>query len=173
MMTCLNPKNNYIKQRSLNCYKSFDMNIKSIFQIISYFQYPLMLISMYFLIRPFFNTIDNLFHDINIALTVFGIATGFSTLQDTTKVQNKVSLRIYQNPKKTKIFLALLLSQISIFLILGLWGLLSETTSPFSDLSFGLISLGIGMIGMLKSASEMAEFQYHLHIKDSQSMSQS
>jgi hypothetical protein len=45
------------------------------------------------------------------------------------------------------------------FSVAGLIGLFLNDQSPMKDLSLGLISIGIGMIGMLKAAGEMAVYQ--------------
>lgn len=149
------------------------MKIKPLFQIISYLQYPVMLLSVYYMMRPLLNNFENLLNDFNIGLTLMGIGTGVSTLQDTTKVQNKLSLKVYQSQKKTSFFLILIGFQIFLFIAIGLWGLLQTKKSPVSELSFGLISLGIGMIGILKAASEMAEYQYNLVRQESKANNQS
>jgi hypothetical protein len=53
----------------------------------------------------FLNNLDALLVEFNKALVFIGLGTSLSTLQDTTKVQNKFSQRIYDNPRKTKFFL--------------------------------------------------------------------
>ena len=74
------------------------MKVKSAFQIISYAQYPLMLIAAFFVIKPYINGLEFLkenpnifFLNYNNALIFFGLGIGFSTLQDTTKTQNNFS----------------------------------------------------------------------------------
>ncbi len=88
-----------------------------------------------------------------------GLGISFSTLQDTNKVQNNFSKRIYQNPRSTKIFVLVMSGMILFFLVAGLAGFFMSEKNAFSELAFGLISVGIGMIGMLKAAIEMAEHQ--------------
>jgi hypothetical protein len=96
--------------------------------------------------------------DFNMGLVFFGIGISFSTLQDTTKTQNNFSKRIYENPTYSKRFLIVLFSQVILFCSIGTWGIFLPETSPIKEISFGLISVGIGMIGVLKAASEMAEY---------------
>jgi len=74
------------------------MTVKSIFHAISYLQYPLVAIAMYFAFRPYFGGLNQLgeksdliFEGINNALIFFGLALSFSTLQDTSKTQNNFS----------------------------------------------------------------------------------
>lgn len=101
------------------------------FHKISYLQYPLMLVGLYWMARPLINNLNNLWADYNMALIFYGLAISLSTLQDTTKSQNKLSLKIWQSPRYARIFL--------------------------NEISFGIISLGIGFVGVLKSGIEMAE----------------
>ncbi|NOS55515.1 MAG: hypothetical protein HOP37_04580 [Cyclobacteriaceae bacterium] len=48
--------------------------------------------------------------------------------------------------------------QILFFLILGMIGMFGSN-KYLQELSFGLISLGVGYIGVLKAAIEMADYQ--------------
>lgn len=144
------------------------MNIKEIVNKLSYLQYPLLLLALYFTLKPFiFYDIENsknfesILSDINNSLAIIGLSIGFSTLQDTTKVQNKLSLQVYQSKKKSKIFIGYLIGLVLFFMISGILGLIINIKF-LNTLSLGLISLGIGMLGMLKSASEMAEYQWNL-----------
>jgi hypothetical protein len=98
----------------------------------------------------------------NKALVFLGLGISFSTLQDTKKVQNDFSKRIYQNPRATKIFVLIMAGMVLFFCLAGLTGFFMSEKNAFSELSFGLISVGIGMIGMLKAAVEMAEYQQNL-----------
>ena len=100
------------------------------FQKISYLQYPMMLIAMYFAIKPYtyifevgVNNQDKMFADLNSLLIFMGLGISFSTLQDTSKTQNKFSLKIWQNPKKGKrtIFFITFFTFSILFLGLGLF----------------------------------------------------
>lgn len=133
-------------------------NQKALFQKLSYLQYPFMLVGLVYCYKPFFNQFSSLWADFNMGLVFFGIGISFSTLQDTTKTQNNFSKRIYENATYSKRFLILLFAQMVLFCTLGMWGLFLPEASPIKELSFGLISVGIGMIGVLKAASEMAEY---------------
>jgi polyferredoxin len=100
---------------------------------------------------------ESIWTDLNMGLVFFGLGIGFSTLQDTMKTQNKFSKRIFENPLYSKILLIVLAFQIVVFILLGMSGMFLSQNQPVKELSFGLLSLGVGMIGMLKSALEMAE----------------
>ena len=86
-----------------------------------------------------------------------GLAISFSTLQDTNKTQNKLSLRIYQNPKYAKLFIIYVIILTISILIFGVFGLLFSQNENFQEIAFGCIVLAIGMIGLLKVVLEMAE----------------
>jgi hypothetical protein len=129
---------------------------KKLFHAISYLQYPLMLIGLYYCYRPLLSQLNNIWGDFNFALVFMGLGISFSTLQDTTKTQNKLSKRVFENEKYSKRFLIFLFIQILLFNALGLCGLFMQESSHLKELSFGLLSLGAGTIGVLKSAVEMA-----------------
>lgn len=133
--------------------------IKDFFHLLSYSQYALVAISMYyyayFIIALPKGQID--WNDLNKALVFFGISISMSTLQDTTKTQNKFSRKIWEHPKKGKamIFMIAILALIAI--TAGIIGTLKSTEDIHKEISLGILVLGIGMIGMLKSGIEMFE----------------
>ncbi|WP_459212133.1 hypothetical protein [Aquimarina rhabdastrellae] len=142
------------------------MNIKLFFHYISYLQYPLMIVALYFAFKPHFEgiegdkeSIDMVFKSLNNMLIFMGLAISFSTLQDTTKTQNKLSRKIWESPTKGKLFLIFMSIMTAVFIIYGMIGYLGETNAKLQELSIGIIVLGIGFIGMLKTAIEM--FEYH------------
>ncbi len=94
---------------------------------------------------------------LNNALIFLGILVGFSTLQDTTKTQNKISRKIWESPIKGRIALWTISLLVLLFLITGLVGFFSSRENIHKEVSYGLLVLGIGMLGMLKGAIEMFE----------------
>ncbi len=140
------------------------MNFKLVFQYISYLQYPLMLIALYFAFSPYLSGLEKLrenpsllFDNLNSALIFMGLGISFSSLQDTTKTQNKFSLTVWESPKKGKIAIILMCMMILLFLLFGLIGYFSSEKGVLKDMSVGIIVLGLGMFGFLKSAIEMFE----------------
>jgi len=127
---------------------------KKTFHYISYLQYPLMVIALFYCYKPLFGNPDMIYADLNKGLIFFGLGISFSTLQDTTKTQNKFSKRVFENPSYAKTFLILIVAQILFFTLLGMFGLLLSEKTPINELSLGIIA--IGFIGVLKSAIEMA-----------------
>ena len=133
------------------------MKIKLYFHYISYLQYPLMLIALFYSFKPIIFDSEPDLKNLNSMLVFMGLAISFSTLQDTTKTQNKFSKRIWESPKKGKIFLTYL-SLLSLFLIIyGVYGFLSNNNGILIEISLGIIVLGIGIIGMLKTGIEIFE----------------
>jgi hypothetical protein len=140
------------------------MNFKLVFQYISYLQYPLMLIALYFSFIPYLSGLEKLrenpsllFDNLNSALIFMGLGISFSSLQDTTKTQNKLSLNVWESPKKGKIAIILMCMMIMLFLLFGLIGYFSSEKGVLKDMSVGIIVLALGMFGFLKSAIEMFE----------------
>ncbi len=130
---------------------------KDLFNYLSYLQYPILILALYYILKPLLFRELDLLESINKALLFYGLGIGFATLQDTTKTQNNFSLRIYQNPTKAKIFIYTILFMTLFFIGIGLLGLYVLQFEKLTEISIGCIGLGIGMIGVLKSVVEMAE----------------
>ncbi len=132
---------------------------RQLFHWISYLQYPLMLVVLYFYVMLILSVVrgETDWTALNNALIFLGIQVGFSTLQDTTKTQNKISRRVWESPRKGKLMILLISSLVLFFLVFGLIGYFSSEENIHKEVSFGLIVLGIGILGMLKSAIEMFE----------------
>ena len=88
-----------------------------------------------------------------------GLSVSFSTLQDTTKTQNEVSRKVFSSPLLGKCFLLLLAIGTAGTIAVGLWGMYQVPDHKLYQLSLGFVVLGIGLIGLLKAASEM--FEHH------------
>ena len=106
-------------------------NPKDFFNSISYLQYPFILIGAYYAFHPYFNEFVTIWSDLNNVLIYFGLGISFSTLQDTTKTQNKFTKRIWENPKKGKrmifFILPVALYLVIIFLIPILWRIIGAS----------------------------------------------
>lgn len=138
--------------------KLISIDSKKIFHYISYLQYPIMVVATYYyylFIKDL--SIDFNHEALNNILTFLGVALSFSTLQDTTKTQNKLSLRVWQNPKWGSLFLLILTIMAFLVLGIGLLGLLNVGSDGQKDLSIGCTVFGIGLIGLIKTAKEMFE----------------
>lgn len=145
--------------------------MKAYFHYISYLQYPLILVALYFAIKPYLHGIDHLManpeltiQSINSFLIFMGLGISFSSLRDITKSQIKFSERIWKNPVKGKITIAFIGLQILVLLTFGLNGYYAADDSNLKDLSIGFIVLGLGMFGFLKTAIEM--FEHHRNDKN-------
>ncbi len=138
------------------------MNFTKFFHLISYLQYPTMLIGFYFVVRPYITgeIIEDptvMISAINTILVCMGLSVSFSTLQDTTKTQNNISKKIWQDPKKGSLFILAICFMILFILCFGLFGYFVSHNTAFKEISLGCIVLSIGLIGMLKAAKEMFE----------------
>ena len=142
-------------------------NPRDIFHKISYAQYPLMFIAVIYALKPYISGFESFFENYNYTLIFMGLAISFSTLQDTTKTQNKLSRKTWENPRKGKRVLVLMGCMALFFLLAGLYGMYVSKIDGLQQVSLGLLVLGIGLIGMLKSATEMFE-NHRLDKKKSQ-----
>ncbi|WP_337842021.1 hypothetical protein [Rheinheimera sp.] len=140
------------------------MNFKLAFHYLSYLQYPLMLSALYCAFSPYlagFSTLKAnpslIFESLNTALIFMGLGLSFSSLQDTSKMQNKFSQNIWQNPAKGKLAIGLMCGMILLFLLMGLAGYFFSSQGILKDLSVGTIVLALGMFGFLKAALEIFE----------------
>ena len=138
--------------------------IKRTFHILSYIQYPLLILGLFLTIKPFFSGLDYLssnpdyfFSIYNKALILFGVALSFSTLQDSNKTSLKFEKKIYSNPKKGKFFILLTMIVVLIFFIYGFIGYLGlfEKSNIIEEFSYGSIVMAIGLIGYLKMQIEI------------------
>lgn len=132
-------------------------NTRNVFHKISYVQYPLVLIGMFYAFKPYYEGFDTIWENYNYTLIFFGLGVSFSTLQDTTKVQNKFSKKIWENSKKGKLALVIAGLMALSFVLMGLFGIYSSKNEVLQQVSFGMLVLGIGLIGMLKASIEMFE----------------
>ncbi len=140
------------------------MKIKLFFHYISYLQYPLILIGLFYAFKPHFDStkytkenVDLAFQNINTVFIFIGLALSFSTLQDTTKTQNKLSRKIWEHPVKGKIALVIMSIITFTLIVSGIVGYTKTGVSKLKDVSMGVIVLGVGYLGLLKAAIEMFE----------------
>lgn len=131
--------------------------ITRLFHAASYLQYPLLLISLFFVVQPYFTGFGGFWQSFNKALIFAGVAISFSTLQDTTRTQNAFSRRIWQDPRKGTRALIVLALSAAAMLVAGLYGFLAAPPGIVQEVAFGLLMLGIGYVGLLKAAIEMFE----------------
>ena len=132
-------------------------NVKNSFHRVSYLQYPLMLIALFYTFVPYFGGFDIFWPSINQALIFAGLGISFSTLQDTTKTQNNFSRKIWENPKKGQRALMFIFISALSMLVFGMYGYFVAKDGIVKEVAFGTLMLGIGYMGLLKSAIEMFE----------------
>ena len=133
------------------------MNPRLFFHYLSYLQYPLLLVALFYTLKPYFVGFDTVFANYGNALIFAGLGISMSTLQDTTKMQNKFSQRVWENPTTGKIALVLMGTLALIVILAGMTGLYSSATDSARELSIGSVVFGIGLVGMLKTGIEMFE----------------
>ncbi|WP_121964176.1 hypothetical protein [Myroides sp. N17-2] len=142
-------------------------NIERTFQIISYLQYPFMLLALFYCGKSIYDNFalgikDTFLPNLNTALMLIGIGVSFSALQDSTKTQNNFSKKIWQNKKKGAIALLVMTCMVLFFFVAGGIGYFTATSSILEEISMGLIVLGIGYMGLLSVAINMYKYQQSL-----------
>lgn|GEM_PF-214887 len=130
---------------------------RKLFHAASYLQYPFMALACFYVIRPYFTGFATIFADFNLALLHAGVAIGFSSLQDPTTTQNEVSRKVWEDPRKGSWAIGIIAAIVVLALGGGLAGLYMADDSPWSQVAMGLVGLGLGMFGLLKTAIEMFE----------------
>lgn len=128
-----------------------------LFHAVSFLQYPLLLISMVYVVTPYVSGFDGFWQAINKALIFAGLSISFSTLQDTTRTQNNFSKKIWQSPRKGSMALVLISLGALAMLVLGMYGFFVSASGIIKEVAIGVLMLGIGYIGLLKTAIEMYE----------------
>lgn len=81
----------------------------------------------------------------------------FSTLQDTTRTQNNFSRKVWEDPRKGKQSLVVIAFSAAVMLLIGLYGFPAAAERIVKEVSFGMLMLGIGYMGLLKAAMETYE----------------
>ena len=130
---------------------------RQLFQWLSYLQYPALLVAFGYAALPLFKGLDGMLDAFNSALLYAGVGVGMSSLQDPAKTQNKMSKRVWEDPRKGGVMLWLISAQALLPIVLGLLGTALAPTTALSQLALGMVAFGLGMIGLLKTAIEMRE----------------
>lgn len=150
----------------------------SYFQAVSYLQYPLIFAALGYLIYPLFALsllsdpngfqlfMEKATYYWNISLLMFGLGVSFSTLQDTTKTQNELSKKVWQDARKGKSALLMMATIIIMFVGFGLAGILIWPDTLLGALAYGMLALGIAYVGVLRSAMEMFTYQQEIVTKN-------
>lgn len=117
-----------------------------------------MAFALFFIYRPIINKSYNLLNDFNLGLVLMGLAITFSTLQDTKKTQNKLSQKVWSNKKyASRVIVYFLVLIFVLFALAMFWQWKGDTA--LQGLSWGILSIAMGLIGVVKSGLEMAEYQ--------------
>lgn len=126
------------------------------FHALSYLQYPLVAVAVVQVLLALRAEEAARFEALNSGLVFMGLSVTMSTLQDTTTTQNELSRRVWTSPTLGPLFLGALAAMAMAFIGVGLWGLHSAGDGRLQELSLGILVLGIGVVGLLKAAAEMA-----------------
>lgn len=140
------------------------IHARDLFQGLSYLQYPALAVSLVFAVQAVLALAalktqgwSPIFDRLNDVLLYAGVGIGLSSLQDPSRTQNKLSLRVWQDPAKGRVLLWVLSLEALVPIVIGLVGAAQARDSAFRQLSLGMVAFGLGMIGLLKTAIEMRE----------------
>jgi hypothetical protein len=118
-----------------------------------------MLSSIWFYI-PFITSLNkenSAWMHLNSSLVLFGIAISFASLQDTSKTSLPFEKHIWNNPKRGRLMIITIGFLVFATFALGVFGYFLHFNTIIKEVSLGLVVLGIGFIGMLKTAVEVFE----------------
>lgn len=152
------------------------LNPRQVFQYLSYLQYPLLAVGLFILAHTVYTTLPiileggsegNVYADLmgamasglNKTLVFLGISLSFSTLQDPTKTQNKISLEVWSSPAKGKAMLAMMSVTSVVLMVFGMTAVFTYPDTIFGELGFGILTMGIAYVGILRVAIDM--FEHH------------
>ncbi len=137
--------------------------IKHFFHLLSYLQYPLLIVGLCFIVKPIFKGFDYissnpeyLFQSYNYAMIFLGLTLGFASLQDATKTTLKYERKIWKDSKKAKRTMIFTIATMIVFLFAGVFGFVIKD-SLIKEFAYGSIVLAVGLLGYLKLQLEMHE----------------
>ena len=128
-------------------------SIIRLFHYISFIKYPLLAVAVYFCYRPVLFDDSNYLGDTNTGLIFLGLGISLDSLKDYKKL-TWLDKQVLHRPKLAKYYFALIAMIILGTIIVGAKGYFSAEKNNLKELSVGLIVLGIGAIGFLKSGIE-------------------
>lgn len=123
----------------------------SIFHKLSHVKYLILIAAQFYIFKPLLMGIDPSLQDLNKALILMGLALSLDSFKDYSKL-NWFDKKVYHRPGRAKWFYLLFGSFILVVMALGAYGYFHAEGGLIKEISFGLISLSIGCMGMLKSA---------------------
>ncbi|WP_373775209.1 MULTISPECIES: hypothetical protein [Bacteroidales] len=131
-------------------------NVRKIFHLLSYLQYPLVAIALARLIFPLFRGFEYLsthseylFSNYNQMLIYYGLALSFSSLQDPTKTSLRYERKIWKTPRKAKVILFATTVTMMLFFFTGFVGLMADQP-VMKEFTNGSFILSIGLLSYLK-----------------------
>ena len=127
-----------------------------IFHYVSFIKYPILIIAVYYMYLPFFDTSVNMLESYNKGLIIFGFAMSLESLKDYNRL-TWLDKKVFHKPKRAKYYFIILGILILSLIIMGCIGYFSSRESILKEIGIGLIVTGIGTIGLLKSSIEVTK----------------
>jgi hypothetical protein len=131
--------------------------LKLVFHLLSYLQYPAMVMALYYPLMPLLAGKELQWTDLNNSLVFVGLGISLATLQDPARSQNKLFSYIKDHPEDGKRIILLIVAITALILVLGIVGFFSDHTNTLNELYFGFFLFGVGLIGFLQRALDSLE----------------
>jgi O-antigen/teichoic acid export membrane protein len=123
-----------------------------------------MIFVIYFAVKPYLSGFDDngdklslVLESINNMMIFMGLGINFATLQDASKTSIKYEKKIWENPKKGRWFILMIILVTFLTLAFGVFGYFIAENENIKEVSFGALVLGIGLVGFLKTAIDVFE----------------
>lgn len=132
-------------------------NFVKYFHYISYFQYPFLIIGLFYSYKPMILGMETMLEDYNLSLFFFGIAMSFASFANMRK-RTKIGDKIYAHPKRVKWWLVYMVGLTITIFGLAITTMFITKDERFQEFSIGLFVLGIGVVGLLRMSLDAIDF---------------
>ncbi len=132
-------------------------NTLKLFHYLSFATYPLLLLGLFFVYRPFFmpESYDDI-KDVTMGMVIMGFAVGLSSLKDHTKL-NKFSRGYLSKPKFMRGFILILGLILITGSIFSIYVIYTSEKPPLREASIGIMSLCLGGFGLIKTMIQLVK----------------
>ncbi|SDM57982.1 hypothetical protein SAMN05421823_11633 [Catalinimonas alkaloidigena] len=127
------------------------------FRYISYANLPFMLGGLFYVYRPLLFEGYNLLEDISFAFILMGFGLSLVSLRDLDRV-DKISRWVMERERVFQVYIYTLLAVCCFGLVMGSYALVKASTADGRLLGVGLLSIALGMLGLIKSLIDQADY---------------
>ncbi|MEM6686602.1 MAG: hypothetical protein AAF617_12545, partial [Bacteroidota bacterium] len=138
-----------------------------IFHYISFIKYPILIMAVYYMYKPYFTDGVNKLESYNTGLIIFGVAMAFESLKDHKRL-TWLDKKVFHKPKIAIYYFIILGCMIITIIAMGCVGYFSAKEGILKEVGMGLIVTGIGTIGLLKSGIEATKYYMEIEVSNTQ-----